>query len=925
MQRGIVALVCALVSLVVAAPAVALPDGQAPTPPMGFNDWNAFGCNVSEALIKDTALAMHTNGMQDAGYEYVNIDDCWLTHSRDAGGHLVPDPVKFPDGIKGTADYVHSLGLKLGIYEDAGSATCAGYPGSYGHETIDAQDFADWGVDYLKYDNCNTLPGTADTQQEYIDRYSRMRDALKATGRDIVYSLCEWGQQAPWTWGANVGHLWRTTGDISDNYGSMVSILKQNAPLTQYAGPGHWNDPDMLEIGNGGMTDTEYRSHFSLWAIMASPLLAGTDLRDPSPATLDILTNRDVIAVDQDALGKQGTVVANPGGHWVFAKPLANGDVAVALFNETASAAPITTTAAAVGMPQKDGYVLHELWNKQATETVGTIGANVPAHGTVMYRVVADPNWRDFPPATSFSAAVDAPAQGQSNAYVIPGKPFKITGSVSNYGGVTGQAATLRLTGPSTFDGITYEAEAATSTRSGAVRLSSCGGCSGGQKIGFIGNGPDNWVRLNGVTAPAAGTYDLTVQAAVSGTRSLWLSVNGGPGRELVFTGSSFDSPVPMQVSVALNAGANTLRFYNDTAFGPDLDRVVIGGGTNPSGWTITPAGPVTTPQLGTGQTLSVDWTVKPPANAQPGAYHLAVEGSLGDQTYSVPVTVVVPGSRLDTGWVSDQQWLEANSFWGPIERDMSNGEQDPGDGRTLTIGGQTYAKGLGVHAPSSILFFTGGHCSSITSDVGVDDEKSGAGSVEFQIWADGRLLADSGVVTWQDAAKTLTANLGNTDFVQLVVLDGGDTNSDHADWAGLQVTCGGSTSTPGDVGGTVPATLSLTLGPAAAFGPFTPGVNGDYSATQTASVISTAGDAALTVSDPSSTATGHLVNGTYALPSPLLAAGHELPSVVKTWSAPVTGDPVTIAFTQHISANDALRTGTYAKTLTFTLSTTNP
>src|SRR5690348_1063264 len=345
--------VVAVTALGTASPALALGNGLALTPPMGFNDWNAFGCNVSESLIEDTALAMHTNGMQAAGYQYVNIDDCWLLKSRSADGHLVPDPAKFPDGIKGTADYVHSLGLKLGIYEDAGTLTCAGYPGSYGHETTDAQDFADWGVDYLKYDNCNTVPGTADTQQEFIDRYSRMRDALKATGRNIVYSLCEWGVQNPWEWGASVGHLWRTTGDISDNYASMLSIVKQNAPLTAAAGPGHWNDPDMLEVGNGGMTDSEYRSHFSLWAEMAAPLLAGTDLRNPKQSTLDILENPDVIAVDQDSLGKQGTVISNTDGHWVFAKPLANGDVAVALFNETSSAAPISTTASAAGLPQK--------------------------------------------------------------------------------------------------------------------------------------------------------------------------------------------------------------------------------------------------------------------------------------------------------------------------------------------------------------------------------------------------------------------------------------------------------------------------------------------------------------------------------------------------------------------------------------------
>jgi hypothetical protein len=620
-----------------------------------------------------------------------------------------------------------------------------------------------------------------------------------------------------------------------------------------------------------------------------------------------------VVAVDQDPLGKQASVVASSGGHWVFAKPLANGDVAVALFNETASSAPITTTASAVGMPQKDGYVLHDLWSKSATGTVGTIGANVPAHGTVIYRVVADPNWRDFPPATSFSASVQAPAQGQSNSYVIPGKPFKVTGAVSNYGGVAGQAATLQLTGPSSYDGITYEGEAG--TLNGAARSDDCGGCSGGRKVRFIGNGAANWARLDGVSAPAAGTYDLTVYAATTGTRSLWLSANGGAGVELTFSGTSFNTPVPVKVSVPLHAGTNSLRFYNDTAFGPDFDRVVIGGGTNPAGWTISPADPVTTPQLGAGQTLSVDWTVKPPANAQPGAYHLAVEGRLGDQTYTVPITVVVPGSRLETGWISDQPWLEATSFWGPIERDRSNGEQAAGDGHTLTIGGHTYAKGLGVHAPSTLLFFNGEHCSSIASDVGVDDEKSGAGSVEFQIWADGRLLADSGVVTWQDDPKTLVANIGNTEFVQLVVLDGGDTNSDHADWAGLQVTCGGRTDVPGDVGGTVPATLSLTLGPAASFGAFTPGVSRDYTATQLADVVSTAGDATLAVSDP-----GHLSNGAFTLADPLQVSFSK-----RTWSAPVSHDPVTITFAQHIGANDPLRTGSYTKTLTFTLSTANP
>jgi len=361
-------------------PAQALGNGLALTPQMGFNDWNAYGCNVSESLIKATALAMHNDGMQAAGYQYVNIDDCWLTHSRDSTGHLVPDPAKFPDGISGTAAYVHSLGLKLGIYEDAGSATCAGYPGSLGHETTDAQSFASWGVDYLKYDNCNNqgVPGQT--------RYTAMRDALQATGRPILFSLCSWGQESVWTWGANVGNSWRTTTDINASYSSMLSIFHQNVALASFAGPGHWNDPDMLEVGNG-MTTTEQQSEFSLWAEMAAPLIAGTNIAAASSQTLGILTDKSVIAVDQDTLGRQATEVSSTGGLDVLAKPLSNGDVAVALFNETGSTATITTTAGAIGKTGAAGYTLTNLWTNTTSSTTSTISASVPAHATVMYRV----------------------------------------------------------------------------------------------------------------------------------------------------------------------------------------------------------------------------------------------------------------------------------------------------------------------------------------------------------------------------------------------------------------------------------------------------------------------------------------------------------------------------------------------------------
>ncbi|MBM9503001.1 glycoside hydrolase family 27 protein [Actinacidiphila acididurans] len=361
--------------------AAALGNGLAPTPQMGFNDWNAYGCNVSESLIKSTALAMHNNGMQTAGYSYVNIDDCWMTHSRDAAGRLVPDPAKFPDGISGTASYVHSLGLKLGIYEDAGTATCAGYPGSLGHETTDAQTFASWGVDYLKYDNCNNTGVPAQT------RYTAMRDALASTGRPILFSLCNWGQENVWTWGAGVGNSWRTTGDINASFSSMLSIFHSNVGLASYAGPGHWNDPDMLEVGNGSLTAAESQSEFSLWAEMAAPLIAGTNVASASAATLSVLTNSRVIAVDQDSLGKQGTMVSTSNGLDVLAKPLANGDVSVALFNETGSAATISTTAAAIGKTGSSGYTLTDLWSGAVSSTAGTISASVPAHGTAMYRV----------------------------------------------------------------------------------------------------------------------------------------------------------------------------------------------------------------------------------------------------------------------------------------------------------------------------------------------------------------------------------------------------------------------------------------------------------------------------------------------------------------------------------------------------------
>ena len=363
-------------------------NGLALTPPMGWNSWNRFACNVNEKIIRDTADAMASNGMKEAGYRYIVIDDCWHGQ-RDENGFITADSAKFPSGIKALADYVHSKGLKFGIYSDAGRQTCGGRPGSQGHEYQDALTYARWGVDYLKYDWCNT--GTRNAQEAY----TLMADTLRATGRDIVFSLCEWGNNQPWLWGQTVGNLWRTTGDITDKwegkYGyswGMLNILDMNEPLWPFAGPGHWNDPDMLEVCNGGMTDTEYRSHFSLWAIMAAPLIAGNDIANMSAATREILLNRDVIAVNQDALGVQGRRVSRDGNREVWVKPLSGGGRAVILFNRGEHPETISVGWEALGYPATLKARVRDLWTHQDLKPVtARYSATVPGHGVVMLKV----------------------------------------------------------------------------------------------------------------------------------------------------------------------------------------------------------------------------------------------------------------------------------------------------------------------------------------------------------------------------------------------------------------------------------------------------------------------------------------------------------------------------------------------------------
>ena len=353
----------------------------AKTPPMGWNSWNKFGCNVSESLIRETADAMVSSGMRDAGYRYVVIDDCWQV-SRDANGIIVPDPTRFPSGMKALADYVHSKGLKFGLYSDAGARTCEGRPGSSGYEAEDARTYASWGVDYLKYDWCNT-----DGVDPKI-AYPTMRDALRATGRPVVFSICEWGRNQPWTWARGVGHLWRTTGDIGDRWASVTSLLDRQVGLEKFAGPGGWNDPDMLEVGNGGMTPAEYRAHFSLWCLLAAPLMAGNDIRSMSAETHDILVNRDVIAVNQDPLGRQGYRLRDDGDLEVWVKRLEGDDLAVVLFNRGKADAPAAVAWHEIGLPLDAAPAVRDLWTKRDHGRVkDRFVATVPPHDVVMVRV----------------------------------------------------------------------------------------------------------------------------------------------------------------------------------------------------------------------------------------------------------------------------------------------------------------------------------------------------------------------------------------------------------------------------------------------------------------------------------------------------------------------------------------------------------
>jgi alpha-galactosidase len=382
------------------------------TPPMGWNSWNTFRCDgLNEQLVKDMADIISTNGMKEAGYEYVNLDDCWQI-GRYPDGRIMVDSVRFPSGIKALADYVHSKGLKLGIYSDAGLMTCAKRPGSFRFEEIDAQTYAEWGIDYLKYDFCNlpekleqapddkkmapmlrtALKGPSNYTAEQI--YLPMAAALAKQDREIVFSICNWGVQEPWKWAGDISHLWRTTPDIrpyfkgfSLKYTVFMSIMEivnraHKDELHLYAGPGKWNDPDMLEVGNGKLTYDENVAHFSMWAMMAAPLLAGNDLRSMSPEVLSILTNPKVIAVNQDKLGKQGYKVADTKGVQIWMKPLSKDRWALCLLNPKGKK---TIHVDWTALKLEGNWKAEDLWLDVTLSTAQASPIEVPKHGVRMF------------------------------------------------------------------------------------------------------------------------------------------------------------------------------------------------------------------------------------------------------------------------------------------------------------------------------------------------------------------------------------------------------------------------------------------------------------------------------------------------------------------------------------------------------------
>ncbi|WP_203701653.1 NPCBM/NEW2 domain-containing protein [Asanoa iriomotensis] len=680
-----VAMILGAAVLAVPSPAAAAtPVVPITAPPMGWNSWNRFGCDIDQNLIRQTADAIVANNLDDLGYRYVNIDDCWMASTRDAQGRLQPHPTRFPSGIKALADYVHARGLKLGIYESAGTATCQGLPGSLDHEVIDANTFAAWEVDLLKYDNCNHQ-GRPDAQ-----RYQAMGDALKASGRAIVYSICNWGLAEPWLFAPRVGgSLWRTTGDITDTWGSVLSLLDQQVGLEPFARNNGFNDPDMLEVGNGGMTTTEYTAHFSLWALLNAPLLLGNDLRSMSAQTLAIIRNAEVIAVNQDWGGSQGRKMRDFGETEVWAKPMSDGGAAVVLFNRTAATATITTSAAEVGLGGSTGYALRNLWTGATSTSTGAVSASVPAHGVAMFRVNRSGSLAAAPAAGTHQVG-DAAWLASSNFWG-PAERNRANGEQA-----AGDGGTLTVNGTTYAKGVGVHADS-------AVHL-------------YLG-------RACPLFSASVGVDDEVTNAAASVRFQVY-----GDGRLLAYSPVKRAADGPTSLRVATGGYATLELRVTDGRDNANYDHADWGGAT---------------------------------------------------LTCAAPGTGSVPGFTGGNGW-------------GPAERDQSNGEQAAGDGAVVTVGGVSYVRGIGAHAPGDLTVNLNGACERFTAVAGIDAEVSSATArVVFTVLADGATLYTSPAVTLASGPVVVDLDVTGRAALRLVVGDGGNgVDYDHADWADARLLC---------------------------------------------------------------------------------------------------------------------------------------
>lgn len=492
-----------------ASPASQSYNGLALTPPMGWNDWYQYRCGITQAEVLANAQALVSSGLAADGYNYVNLDDCWMAPTRAADGSLQADPTRFPNGIAWLADQIHAMGLKLGVYESFGNTTCQGKPGSNGHYQQDADTFASWGVDFVKFDYCGVPSGTTDAEAEAD--YQQMSQDLVASGRPMVYSQelpIRAGDANPAnanylpfvSFSSQIANMWRMAPDETTNYDSTVfGHLAADLPLASYAHPGAWNDLDMVMAGNSSFnwTASEAETQMSIWAEMASPIIASADLTSMTPTTAQILGNKGVIAVDQDPLGEQGQLVASQNGVDVVAKPLANGDVAVLLANTASTPQHVSTTAGAVGLPTdvSGAFTVKDLWANTTTETAGTIAATVPAMSAMLLRV--SPLHGDvdaYPPFGDVQVSPDVPPAYTGSQFTVaqPGQTITVPASYTNDGRQAVTNVSLGLTGPSGWD-----------TGSPVT-------------TGSMGTG----LQLNGswqVTVPpgtAAGTYTLTGIAA---------------------------------------------------------------------------------------------------------------------------------------------------------------------------------------------------------------------------------------------------------------------------------------------------------------------------------------------------------------------------------------------------------------------------